>query len=554
MHTSWLLIVTAALEQELATKSATVTGAPTTENDAIPPNPWAGFMGPQAASPGTFLDMLSSAANGQNGPTNLVQPLWTSGDRSESLAGFSPFMSSIPDPTGGSFGMANGNGNRMSPAPAMLSPGNVFNFSPAPSGPAATLQWSGPDVEMDGTQPACMNQRGDATWGVNSLQSALQEPGVPGRQGSGDRTAIEEINAQKAADFAASYMDDANGTAGLDPQLLLDLFWPGWPPNLPEPAVVQQLVETFFEVVPNMPRLVHRGRFFSRMQLPPTHSDFPHPSLLHAMCALASSWGFDPQVKDASTPPEGRETQPTPSVSLSQQQAAYAKEAIQEGLNTGNRLMDVVRAMIILTRVLIDDTRMLECWTYCGLVSRMILPLGLNVRSAELSLKSVMLPPAADALEREERRIVVWMSMYHDTISSAASGWGSSMALDELTVPFPASKMDFDSGRTDMDSNPQDVESLDLFIKHPVVDSFVLALKAAVLLYRVNKFARKWKNRRLRDSDDLDGMQRPEFRELANAIACLQMTFPPELQDVGKLDDRKRLDVDLIVRRSKTTC
>jgi hypothetical protein len=38
-------------------------------------------------------------------------------------------------------------------------------------------------------------------------------------------------------------------------------------------------------------------------------------------------------------------------------QAAYGKEAVQDGLNTGNRLFDVVRAMIILSRVFIDDTR-----------------------------------------------------------------------------------------------------------------------------------------------------------------------------------------------------
>lgn len=62
-------------------------------------------------------------------------------------------------------------------------------------------------------------------------------------------------------------------------------------------------------------------------------------------------------------------------------------------------------------------SRMLECWAYSGLVARMMLPLGLNVRSAELALKSVMLPPPADALEREERRAAVWMAFYHDTAS-----------------------------------------------------------------------------------------------------------------------------------------
>jgi hypothetical protein len=51
----------------------------------------------------------------------------------------------------------------------------------------------------------------------------------------------------------------------------------------------------------------------------------------------------------------------------------------------------------------LDETKMLKCWIMTGLATRMILPLGLNVRSAEFSLKSVMLPPPADGLEREER-------------------------------------------------------------------------------------------------------------------------------------------------------
>ena len=89
---------------------------------------------------------------------------------------------------------------------------------------------------------------------------------------------------------------------------------------------------------------------------------------------------------------------------------------------------------------------MLDCWIFSGLATRMILPLGLNVRSAEFSLKSAMLPSPVDALEREERHATVWMAFYHDTvcsrvqnwvqadqqIGSAASGWGSSLSIDEL--------------------------------------------------------------------------------------------------------------------------
>ena len=189
---------------------------------------------------------------------------------------------------------------------------------------------------------------------------------------------------------------------------------------------------------------------------------------------------------------------------------------------------------------------MLECWAYSGLVSRMILPLGLNVRSAELSLKSVMLPPPADALEREERRAAVWMAFYHDTIASSASGWGTSMFLDELTVPLPVSAKDFNEGSEDMPQNPQDIESPDLWTKHPVVDSFVMCTKASILINRVNRFVRKWKNRHLRDDDDLDGLNRPEFRELANAIACFQMSFPVSMRNPTRLNSKKKLDIDLI--------
>ncbi len=255
------------------------------------------------------------------------------------------------------------------------------------------------------------------------------------------------------------------------------------------------------------------------MALPPTHSNFPHPGLIHAICAAASSWcppsvwggdyGFPPNAKSAEADKTNLGFDKFPKVDnkpnqpFGARQAAFAKEAIQDGLNTGNRLFDVVRAMvsdvsdlrkssdlaesypkIILSRVFIDDTRlvlaisilpfllpilirfvslgeaitdlttrMLECWAYCGLVARMILPLGLNVRSAELSLKSVMLPPPADALEREERRAVIWMALYHDTIASSASGWGTSMSLEELSVPLPVSADEFEAGSVSPLSN-----------------------------------------------------------------------------------------------------
>ena len=51
------------------------------------------------------------------------------------------------------------------------------------------------------------------------------------------------------------------------------------------------------------------------------------------------------------------------------------------------------------------------------------------------------------------------------------------MSLDELTVPLPVSVKDFDEGQDTMEPNPQDIESPDLWTRHPVVDSFVMVVK-----------------------------------------------------------------------------
>jgi hypothetical protein len=135
-------------------------------------------------------------------------------------------------------------------------------------------------------------------------------------------------------------------------------------------------------------------------------------------------------------------------------------------------------------------------------------------------------------------------------------------STDAQTLPLPVSVKDFYESSETMLPNPQDLDSADFWTRHPVPDPFVMVTKASVLLNRVNKFARKWKNRHLREDDDFDGMQRPEFRELANAAACLQwvlivgsggkltnrMSFPPALRNPAKLNAKKMLDIDLIVR------
>lgn len=89
---------------------------------------------------------------------------------------------------------------------------------------------------------------------------------------------------------------------------LHDLLWPGYPPHLPPPAMLERCVETFFSKVrccrhtaaprppscaalttaaalipfpcsqhPTAPHLFDKGRFLSRLAMPPTHALYPHP-------------------------------------------------------------------------------------------------------------------------------------------------------------------------------------------------------------------------------------------------------------------------------------
>ena len=63
-----------------------------------------------------------------------------------------------------------------------------------------------------------------------------------------------------------------------------------WPTGLPSPFLLDHLLETFFNSVPHFPRMLHKASILTRVRLPPTALNFPHPSLLHAMCAMAAPY------------------------------------------------------------------------------------------------------------------------------------------------------------------------------------------------------------------------------------------------------------------------
>ena len=148
----------------------------------------------------------------------------------------------------------------------------------------------------------------------------------------------------------------------------------------------------------------------------------------------------------------------------------------------------------------------------------MTLALGLHLRHHGVSSNwGTMSSPLGANLASEEGSAIFWMAFLHDAIASFGSGLGGSFSLDEVTAPLP-----IDLGAAQGHPGLQDLESQDLWSNHPMHDPFVMVIKASVLLYRTNAFARRWKARRIEVDDDFVGIHSAEFRFLANAIGCLQ--------------------------------
>lgn len=267
-------------------------------------------------------------------------------------------------------------------------------------------------------------------------------------------------------------------------------------------------VMTFFDRVDNIPRILHQQRFSSRLSLPPCHPDFPHPALLHAICGCAARWADGNDYRE----------------SFITDQVTLCKKAIFDALEDPTSLLDTVRALVILTRLLLDEARMMDCWTYGGFVSQMILPLRWHLRAAQPTSDWDTIPsPLVDQLDRSEGHMIFWMAFLQETIASLGSGLGGSFALDEITAPLPAAACHLDFGSHQSPPNPQHIDSPDLWSNHPVNDPFVMVIKAAILLNRANKYARLWKARQYDGSrDDFVGAHSAEFRSLTDAIGCFQ--------------------------------
>ncbi|KIO25598.1 hypothetical protein M407DRAFT_25078 [Tulasnella calospora MUT 4182] len=255
----------------------------------------------------------------------------------------------------------------------------------------------------------------------------------------------------------------------------------GWNPDLPEPRLLNHLVTLYFSRDTCASRILHRPTFLLAMSLPPTHPDFPHPALLHAICASAS-----------------RRTTATKSTRLTAKgERDRTRTYIDQTIATGQNIFSVLLASIVLSWWFYSEGRWVEVWSHAGFLTRVSIPLGLNFPGTHRSHNaSPYLAPPRNPTDLEERRRAWWMCIMFDRIVSVG-GWPHSIDGRDVGTEPPLQRVDFEA-ETGVPSNPQDLTAEGLFTRHNPLytDPYLLFLKACLLFGRVTDYNTRMVNLR----------------------------------------------------------
>ncbi|KAF8584497.1 hypothetical protein K439DRAFT_1346065 [Ramaria rubella] len=324
----------------------------------------------------------------------------------------------------------------------------------------------------------------------------------------------------------------------------MDMLFLGWNPDLPEPTILTRLVEIFFRCDPCGSRILHRSSFMASLAFPPSHPEFPHPALLHAICATASRW----TSRDVSVGSDGARRD-----RFADFHASKTRSYIDQTMASGAQIFAVLQACIILSWYLYAEGRWVEVWIFAGFQTRVAVPLRLNypgTHSAPTGASPAgYLPPPSTIKELELRRRTWWMSLVFDRIVSVG-GWLHGIDERDIGTELPLRAVDFES-ELDLENNPQDLSSESTLIVHPTqyTDSFLLLIKACMLFGKVTDYTVRLNLRPSGSSKGEDMRLTSGFRALDRLVAVEFLSSLPHVYKnclgVGEAPDGTSIDTDL---------
>ncbi|GAA6003786.1 hypothetical protein JCM10207_003598 [Rhodosporidiobolus poonsookiae] len=339
-------------------------------------------------------------------------------------------------------------------------------------------------------------------------------------------------------------------SAGPTSDPLFELFYPGWPRDLPSPDLTMRLVEIYF----NRPHICHGmlnpGRFRAAMLLPPTSNGFPHPGLLHIICAIAAMY-----VSDDFFLAETRywPTHQTPT----EYHASCAKASLDSSINNGAKLFQVAQTVVLLCVWSYTNARFVELWLYCGQATRILTPLGLNnLRSGDdmeggpIHYKPYLLPPTADPIDLSERAHTFWCAFQADRFASGSTGWATSLDDADINTVLPCDTVPYPTGN--LAESPLSPRNSMFFLCHPqhLVGPLQLAFKSVVLLGKVNVFTQRAPHMATGKMNDW-GLNDPvrdvrstdAFKRLDAEIQSFRSSVPREYQLGSWIPSSGQLDI-----------
>lgn len=126
-------------------------------------------------------------------------------------------------------------------------------------------------------------------------------------------------------------------------------------------------VGLFFQYDPCGPRIIHQATFLQSISLGSLHPDYPHPALLHTICASSSRWLAEgrPSLRDET----GKDR-------FAEFHAQKARMHIDEAISDGTNVFPLLAPCLILAHWLYAEGKAAEAWSHANLTVRASVPLG----------------------------------------------------------------------------------------------------------------------------------------------------------------------------------
>ncbi|GAA5883358.1 hypothetical protein JCM3774_002035 [Rhodotorula dairenensis] len=331
---------------------------------------------------------------------------------------------------------------------------------------------------------------------------------------------------------------------------LFDLFYPGWPRDLPSPDLTSRLIEIYFTRPHAAQGVINASRFRSAMLLSPTSAGFPHPALIHAICAIAAMI-ISPDYFNSEAPYWQHAAS-----SAGEYHFNASKAALERAITFGDKLFQIAQVNVLITYYAYNNAHFVQLWLACGTATRICTPLGLNhLRAAcdadslpkSIQGKGTLLQRTDDPEDLVEQAFTFYGCLMADRFAAGSTGWAVSLDDEDFSTPIPGLQ---GFPMSDVEDSVLSPRNSSFFIAHPphLVGPHQLYLKSIVLLGKVVQFshrapfAAKFAQSRL-DEGIPDIRKTDAFKRLENICTSFIGSIPREYQMARRSAMGLRADV-----------